>query len=254
MARRPPPPSLARFRLVLASPRTPGNVGACARVAANFDLADIVIAAPVCDWQGWDARKFATGDSARYLEGIRRARDVREAVADCQIAIGFSRRLGRARGADIRLGEIAELGERRARVALVFGNEETGLSTAELAACTHLCSFETAAVMPSMNLSHAVALAVGSVFEAESSSRSGERARGAGPARLRELEALLAHWRELLIDAGMNRAGNPERILFGLRKIFDRAALTAREIRLLRGVLSKTQVRLGTRARGRRVS
>lgn len=238
-----------RLRLVLVAPRTPGNVGACARLAANFDVDDWVIVAPQCDWSGWDARKYATGTAGERLDAIRVVATVEEAVADCQAAIGFSRRIGKIRAPSVDLHEAAELSSALGRVALVFGNEETGLTATELEPCTHLCMIPTSGALPSMNLSHAVAVAL-SRFYARPTRKAA--AKGPSPARLSELQGMMAHWREFLVDMGMDRGGNPERILVSLRAIFERAALTAQEIRALRGVLSKSQVRVGTRKRGRR--
>jgi TrmH family RNA methyltransferase len=249
---------LARIRLVLAGPRTPGNVGACARVAANFGCTDWVIAAAQCDWSGWDARKLATGAAREVLDGARSTETLAEAVRDCQIVVGFSRRQGRLRKPTIRLPEIAAL---PGRVALVFGNEETGLSSEELAHCTRLCALPTSAVAPSMNLSHAVAVVLARVFEeiaarpraAGAADAAAGAAYAGAPARMAEFEAMLGHWREFVSDVGMRTAGNPERMVDSLRRIFARAGLTPREVRALRGLLSKAQVALGVRRRGRRV-
>jgi TrmH family RNA methyltransferase len=233
------------LRLVLVAPRTPGNVGACARLAANFGVDDWVIVAPQCSWDGWDAKKLATGDAGKRLDAVRVVDTVAEAVADCQAAVGFSRRVGKIRASTIGLDEAA--GTLGGRVALVFGNEETGLTREELEPCTHLCTIPTDPGLASMNLSHAVAVGLARFYAAP------KAATPARSARLAELQGLLGHWREFLVDAGMDRGGNPDRILVTLRAIFERASLNSQEIRALRGVLSKTQVRIGTRKRGKRV-
>ena len=49
-------------------------------------------------------------------------------------------------------------------VALVFGGEDNGLSRDELMLCSHACVLPTASVMPSLNLSHAVAAVLSRVF------------------------------------------------------------------------------------------
>ena len=245
-------PAASSIRLVLVAPRTPGNVGACARVAANFGITDWVIVSPQCSWDGWDARKLATGTAGDRLDRIRVVSTVAEAVRDCQVAVGFSRRAGKVRVPTLSLEEA--LGLRPYKLALVFGNEETGLTREELEPCTHLCSIPTAAELPSMNLSHAVAVVLARFYEATAGGKKARASRRAGsPARLSELQGLLTHWREFLEDVGLTGAGNPDRILVSLRAVFERAALSAQEIRALRGVLSKSQVRLGSRRRGKRV-
>jgi len=253
-------PMLSRFRLVLVAPRTPGNVGACARVAANFGCSDWCIVAAQCDWTDWESRKFATGEARGYLDGAKPVATVIEAVRDCQIAIGFSRRQGKLRKPTIQVSEIARLVTAKSRVALVFGNEETGLSNDELESCTKLCILPTGEIAPSMNLSHAVAVVLARIYsDALELARVPRGERVPSPARLAELEGMMSHWEEFLVDIDTTRAQVPapidarEHMASTLRRIFARADLSPREIRALRGLLAKAQVKLGVRKRGRRV-
>lgn len=266
-----PRPLLRGYRLVLVAPRVPGNVGACARIASNFECDDWVIVDPQCSWDDWDAKKIATGIARERLERIRVVPTVSEAVQDCHAAVGFTRRNGKIRKTTLALAGIPSLampqgpGKRQedSRVALVFGNEETGLTAEELIPCTHVCTLPTSDSMPSMNLSHAVGVALARVFEIEEANehpRSSPPSPSpssssplATPAQLAELNGLMEHWRELLVDIGMTVGGNPDRMVLTLRRLLGRARPTPREVRALRGVISKAQVALGTRKRGRRV-
>jgi TrmH family RNA methyltransferase len=249
-------PMTMSFRLVLVSPREPGNVGACARIAANFEINDWVIATPQCRWDDWDAKKYATADSARkLLEKARTASSVAEAVAGCEAAVGFTRRQGRIRAPSLEMSELAELPSPKGRVALVFGNEETGLTFDELEACTQICTIPTSEDLGSMNLSHAVAVVLSRIYEERAAAKRPKRGiRKHQPAPLELMQAFLEHWREFLVDSGLDRGGNPERMIAATRPIFDRAGLTRQEIQALRGVLSKAQVQIGSRVRGKRVS
>jgi TrmH family RNA methyltransferase len=245
------------LRLVLVAPRFPGNVGACARLCANFGVGDWVIVDPQCAWDNWDARKLATGSAREKLDKVRVVGTVAEAVADCQAAIGFSRRVGRIRAAALEVSEAAQLAQEHERVAFVFGNEETGLTQAELEPCTHRCMIPTAEDHASLNLSHAVSVALAAAFAVAPLPRTARAAAGGArrsraPAKLAEFEGLMCHWREFLLDLDLNRAGNPERLLVSFRAVFERAALTPQEVRAIRGVLAKGQVRIGTRVRGKR--
>ena len=251
---------LKNVRLVLVAPRHPGNVGACARLAANFEIADWMVVDPQCDVAGWDARKFATGTARDCLDQLVVKASVREAVADCQTAIAFSRRSGKTRMPSLSVGGITPMLPIRRKIALVFGNEESGLSRDETEPCSHLCAIPTASSMASMNLSHAVAVVLARIYD--DLQAGSDRAvadvvgilRPKGVAPLAEFEAMLTHWREVLIDLGLVRAGNPDRLLRVLRGGLERATLTRLELRALRGIFSRTQVALGTRRQGKRVS
>ncbi len=243
------------------SPKFPGNIGSCARVAANFEMDDWVIVAPQCTWDTPEALKFATGISEEKLRNVRVVATLQEAVADCTASVGFTRRDGKIRKINTRVHDIPVLfqGSSPSKVALVFGNEETGLTFEELESCTHLCSIPTSDAMGSMNLSHAVAVVTAPLYAAahEESWQSPAMTAlqpdtGFTPAKVADLDGLMQHVREFLIDIGMNKGGNPERILVLFRGFFFRSRITRQEIRGVRGVISKAQVKLGTRLRGKR--
>ena len=250
---------LGSFRIVLVAPRVPGNIGAVARLTANYECPDWVLVDPRCDWKSWDGRKLATGPARENFENVQVFGTLHQALEDCHAAVGFTRRQGRARRPSVLLPGVPGLpAAAKGKIALVFGNEETGLSSDELVLCSHTCALPVSDAMGSLNLSHAVSVVLSRLFEiateAECALPLRREARGKRfkPAPLAEVGAMLAHWSELLVDIGMTRGGNPERLVLTLKRIFDRAALTEQELRAIRGVLSKAQVRLGTRSRGKR--
>ncbi len=234
---------LRDFRLILVSPLFAGNVGAVCRVATNFGLQDVRIVTPQCDWQGHEAKLYAKGPAARVHQSVRIEDTLTSAVADCGAVVAFTRRTGELRRASVALGELASLRERGV-TALVFGREDVGLSSAELAVCTRVCTFPTADEMPSLNLSHAVAVAVARIYEGVG---AGEVAKLADAVPMEELEVLFEHWQQTLADVGITSDGKPERMMLHIRRLLQRANLTKTEFGILRAYLSKTQVALGTK-------
>lgn len=244
-----------------------GNVGACARVAANFELTDARIVSPLCDWRAGEARLYAKGPALKFLEGMQECATLAQALEGCTHAVGFTRRSGELRRASVSLGEVAGLaragvGARgaehgaTARVALVFGREDGGLTKEELLACTEVCSYIVGEIMPSLNLSHAVAIAVARVYEdVQAAVPPDENAASIEEisAPLEQVSALFDHWREVAVEIGLTSAGNPERMLSHLRRLVQRGRPTEQDVAILRAYLSKTQVALGTRRRGKRV-
>ncbi len=238
-----------RLRVVLARPRFAPNIGATARVCANFEVHSLSVVAPECDWSTGEPQKLAVGAASRYLETLHLDPSVPAAVADCELAIGFTRRPGEHRTSTLELAELGSLihssGARR--VALVFGNEETGLTDEELVPCSHFCRIPTAELLPSMNLSHAVAAVVSRVFDDLSRASAAPRTLESGrvshsePAPMAEMHGFFAHWRELLTECGLTEAGNPDRLVRRLERLFYRLQPSLREVRLLRGILSKAQ-------------
>lgn len=176
-------------RFVLVHPRTPENLGAAARALKNFGQSEWTWVRP--PWTPDDARARTLAVGAEdVLAGARLADSLEEAVADCSWVVGTS---GRSRLRPPPLDPdafAAEATRRPGRVALVFGDERTGLGRAELARCHALSRIPTDARQPSLNLSQAICL------YAHALSRGPERRptpapRPADDAELRRVESLL---------------------------------------------------------------
>jgi len=151
-------------RIVLCSPKSGENVGFVVRLCANFGIEDLVLVEPT---QGWrhGARKTACMCS-ELLARTRVVANLGTALADRTKVFGFTARAGRDR-------EVRDASELATRVtagdktAWVFGNEESGLSGEETSLCTELYRIQIPG-MQSLNLSHAVALAIFASFSAKS--------------------------------------------------------------------------------------
>ncbi len=145
-------------RFVLVRPQRSENVGAVARAMKNCGLRE---------W-GWVAPGFDSLDGARrlavhageLLEQATRPATLEEAVADCSWVVGTSSRHVRGKR---RLSprEVAREAVRRAAagpVAIVFGEESSGLSNEEVDLCHDLSAIPADDAQPSFNLAQAALL------------------------------------------------------------------------------------------------
>jgi len=254
---------LAPYRVVLVGTMYAGNVGSVARLCTNYALTDVHLAMPECAWREGEALLYAREHSRTVLEGFTEHASIPDALAGTHYSVGFSRRRGDLRNPNIELDEIAGLA-REGRVSLVFGGEESGLSTEEILHCSHVCSLPTADIMPSLNLSHAVAVVVARLFQMayETGREQGtlEAAKHFAPGDQRlyktlsptldrllspvphdTFESLVGHWRKVMVDAGLTQEGNPDRMLADIRRILQRASMTERDANILHGVLSAVE-------------
>ena len=147
------------LRIVLVEPQISGNVGAVARVMANFGIDDLALVKG-CEITG---EGFARSKSGRpILEKLQRFETMQEALADCDIVIGTSgiRAEGDKRWfrAPQNVKKINELIDLRDKPALVFGRENYGLYKDELALCETTVTIPTSPDYPVLNLSHAVGI------------------------------------------------------------------------------------------------
>ena len=148
--------------IVLVGPELAANVGFTARAMACYGLTDLrIVGSPGIATDG-AARKTGTAaldvlESARYFPSLD------QAIAECGAAYGFTRR---SRDPAQRIDDLAPAAEAwRAApggrpTALVFGRESQGLFREETLLLTHLVRIAMPAETLSLNLSHAVAIAL----------------------------------------------------------------------------------------------
>ena len=147
------------MRIVLVEPQHPGNIGAVARIMANFGIDDLALVNG-CEITG---EGFARSKSGRpILEKLQRFETMKEALADCDIVIGTSgikpegdKRWFRA---PQNVKKINKLIDSREKPALVFGRENYGLYKDESALCETTITIPASPDYPVLNLSHAVGI------------------------------------------------------------------------------------------------
>ncbi|QRO00371.1 rRNA methyltransferase [Archangium violaceum] len=146
------------IRLVLLRPRNAENLGAAARAMKNCGLSEWTWVHPEAEDLA-PARRLAV-HAEDVLEAAGRADSLDAAVADCVWVVGTSSRKveGKRRLSPRAVAE--EMVQRAAQgpVALVFGDERSGLTNVEVERCHDLSAVPTAPEQPSINLAQAVLL------------------------------------------------------------------------------------------------
>jgi TrmH family RNA methyltransferase len=229
--------------IVLARPSEPGNVGALCRAMMNCGLGELRLAAPreMNDESILARAVHAAGiwEKARVFEHLE------DALADCALVVGATRRCGERRGITLSAREAARfLAERNAgKTALVFGNERTGLTNAELDLCDISSYIPAHAAFPSLNLSHSVQIfgyELYLAFNAHAPFPAETARKGAWePLSHAEIDSLAASLCDSLALLGFyTRAGRAahEKLFRG---ICARAGVTQKEARLLRTIFTK---------------
>lgn len=153
-----PPVADLPFRFVLLRPRNAENLGAAARALKNFGLADWVWVRPFPE-DLTPARRLAV-HAGDVLEGVRVVDTLEEAVADCVWVVGTSSRRveGKRRLSPRQVAPEAVERSAGGPVAIVFGDERSGMTNEEVWRCHDLSSVPTAPEQPSINLAQAVLL------------------------------------------------------------------------------------------------
>lgn len=162
-----PPQDRLETVVVCVGTSHPGNVGAVARGAANFGVTDLRFVAPRCDVHGEEALSRAVHARDNLL-GARVVDTLGEALEGTSLAVGTTARYTTADNRYLRkpldVRDWAQgLAGWNGRLALVFGREDSGLTSEECNALDQLVTVPTADYS-SLNLAHAVTLLCYEVF------------------------------------------------------------------------------------------
>ncbi|HSS43696.1 MAG TPA: TrmH family RNA methyltransferase, partial [Thermoanaerobaculia bacterium] len=230
-----------RLGVVLVRPRLSANLGAVARASKNFGVRDLRVVEPGAPADE-EARRLASGADDR-LEGLRRFQTVTQAVADFEVVVATSSLRGRSRHRSLDLADLPGFLEGvgpGARVALVFGSEKSGLTEEEMSHASVFLRLPTDPDFPTLNVAHAVAVALAATRMAFGSGRGVEE--GWAPAR--EVEGAMTHWDRALDAIGFYDTGHRDRTLRDWRRLIAGRPLSVREVAILRGVANRILVAL----------
>jgi len=213
------------------------NVGSVCRAMANFGVSDLRLVGPEADHLSDPARKMAV-KAGFLLEQARIFPTLREALADCQLAIGTTRRFGKYREDLIHPDQAAAQAlplTASGRVGLVFGREDSGLLTEELDLCQALMTIPTEDAIGSMNLAQAVTVVLYEFYKANGvlQGKTWGRKRLASN---QVQESMFQRMRQSLLNIDYLDAQNPDHILRTFRRIFGRAGLNERDVKVLQGL------------------
>lgn len=235
--------ALQRVRVVLCGTSHPGNIGAAARAMKTMGLTRLLLAKPkvLPDEQ---AVAMASG-ADDVLAGLKICPDLATALEGCVRALALTARRRElaaeplwARDAAVELaGAVVTTVENE--VALVFGNETSGLSNEELAYCQCWAMIPANPDYASLNLAAAVQVMGYEMRQALLGKQPLPTIPDAGmPATHDEVEGLLGHLQRAALGSGFLDPANPGRLMLRLRRWLARSRLEREEVNILRGLLA----------------
>jgi len=234
---------LQDVKIVLCRASGAANVGAICRVLKNMGLSELRLAATL----PLDTEKIVpiAVNSGDIWKKTRCFDTLGEAVADCSVVVGTTRRRGHHRKSVSMTPRALSmwLAERPGPAAIVFGNERTGLEAAELDICNFASHIPVSGEQPSLNLSHAVQIYAYELFlalEAQNPVKGDWQ-----PMNQTEVFALVKTITNALADLDFYyKPGREAQELF-LRDVISRAGLMDREGEYLKDIFVKA-ARLGS--------
>jgi len=241
--------------VILVEPQLGENIGAAARVMANFGLARLRLVNPRDGWPNIHARRAASG-ADRILDDVALYDTVEAAIADCTLVLATTARahdqakpvLGPDAAAQFLAPHVAA-GE---IVAVLFGRERYGLENHEVALADRIVTFPVNPAFASLNLAQAVAVIAYEWFKlAAGGALPFAMPHKSEPAGKQQVHAFFANLeRQLDLIEYFRPLDKRATMLVNLRNIFARMQPTQQDIQTLHGiVVALTEGRKGP-ARG----
>lgn len=239
------------IRIVLVNTTHPGNIGGVARAMKNMGVSDLCLVEPK-SFPHPDADARASG-ATDILEKARVVSTLNEALADCGLIFGTSARERHIPWPLVNPRELAAIAtplEGKARVAILFGREDRGLTNEELQRCHHHVHIPAVESFSSLNIAAAVQVITYELRMAQVADQQAARPQWGTDwdielAEQRELELMFEHLERTLVEIEFLDPNNPRQLMPRLRRLLQRAVPDKVEVNVLRGILTAIERRSG---------
>jgi len=243
----------ALTRFVLVEPSHPGNVGAAARALKTMGFSGLTLVRPRVSDVLRDPEAVAMASGADdVLAAAHIVDSLDQALVGIQWSVALSARpreygppLLEPRAAALKA---ASLQAQVSGIAMVFGNERTGLANEDVERCRAIAHIPANPVYSSLNLAQAIQViayelriaylaSVGNVTDATASDPvTAANKAGAILATSDEIEGMFTHLEQALSALDFFDPANPRKLQSRLRGLFARTDLEREEVNILRGI------------------
>lgn len=219
-------------RVILVRPKMSANIGSSARAMKNFAMTELYLVNPLRELND-DA--YALAAHAKDVVGNAIfCSTLEDALADIPVALATTARSRRGEKPLYTARQAAEIYAGQ-KVALLFGAEDAGLSNEELETCQAIITIPTSHYA-SLNLAQAVQVVCYEFFLAQNTVTHPKTAMPERAAR-DQMERFYHELSQVLLRIDYSDPNREKAVMRLMRRIFDKAELTARELAALRGLV-----------------
>ncbi len=213
--------------------KTPGNIGALARVMKNFEFNNLVLLNPKCNHLDKESL-----DRATYAKEILKNAKIINNLEDYDTLIGTTSILGtdyNLQRNPITPEQLSKINF-KGRVGLIIGREGDGMRNSELEKCDIIVTIPTSKKYPTMNVSHAATVILYELFKNSSKPKMGDNIK---PATKDDKERIFKRFNETLNKLEFTTEHRKETQKTVWKKLIGKSNLTKRELMTLYGFLKK---------------
>lgn len=227
--------------IILVSPQMGENIGAAARVMANFGMKDLRLVAPRDGWPNpaadtMSAGAFDWGVSVQVFETVEMA------IADLNFVLATTARpRGMVKPVFDAVTGVAELQKRAGGCGVLFGAERSGLPNEAVALSDAILTYPVDTTFSSLNLAQAVGVfahAWGMGDDQLSVQVSDQFGDMEPPAKREDFDRMLTHFEDELERAGFFFPPEKKSVMMqNLTNALVRANWTQQEVQTFRGAI-----------------
>lgn len=218
----------------------PGNIGATARAMKNMGLSDLALVQPKIFPSAQATSRASGADNILATASVYST--LESALEPCELVLGASARIRHLGWSEVGPKKGCELliaAAKTARVALVFGRENSGLTNEELELCHHLLHIPTNPDFSSLNVASAVQVLSYEIYLAVMGEQLIESPKMEDrPSTSQEFEGFFNHLLKTLEKTDFLQLYKTKRLQQRIRRIFYRSELNRTEVNILRGILT----------------
>jgi TrmH family RNA methyltransferase len=227
---------MKRYKIIIENPKYMGNVGMICRLIANFGMEPLRVIGEKMDSQM--EMEWMAHNSVEEIHRIQYFSTVTEAIQDVSIVLGTGMIKGRNRGPFLKTTQISSfLSEKPGDIGILFGREDTGLSSSAISYCHYMIDFELPGSQTSMNLSHSVSFMLSLLFNYPPQNFQAKQ-----PDATVQKSKLYEYASTIFEILGMDQFHGKENLaLKRLKSILDSRPLTSGDIGFLHKVFQKIE-------------
>ncbi len=229
-----------KLTLIIQEIMTPGNLGAIARVMANFDVQNLIIVNPKLAKE--DIEEIKRAKHAQHI--LKKAKIVKKVpFKEFDYLIGTTARLSNDYNLPRSPLTIKELATKlkhvkNTRLGVWIGREGDGLTNNEINQCDFVVSIPVSKEYPSLNISHAVGIILYELFECFEN--TGEKSTDRfTPATITEKQVAYRYIKKVIEKIDFSTPEKKQTQLILWKKILGKSFLTKREAFALIGFFKK---------------
>ncbi len=226
--------------VILVQPEHASNVGAVARVMANFGVQKLIVVQPVCDILSNDAIQYAkhARNILKHATIVHSLDDVKAHTLVATTAkVGTDYHVARAPINPNQLSRVLSVLPKNTHVGLVFGREGEGLHNDELGQCDMVVSIPASPEYTTLNLSHAVGIVLYELFQLNAEQTTTSHIMYATKTERERVLVILEQALEFLQLPELKK--NTQRTVW--KHLLAKSCLTKREAYAIMGFLKKIQ-------------